>query len=828
MMRHLPVLRLPALVRGWPARSRPRAKVRVAMVAAGLLALTLTGFIGAGAAAHAATEGPYGGTAPAVPGTIFAENYDTGGQGVAYNVTSVNGTNNGYRSDGVDLEATTDPGGPANDLGWTATGQWFKYTINVQTAGSYTIGLRLASPAAVTDGLHIANSAGTNLSGNVNVPATGGYQTWVTTTTTVTLPAGTQTLTVDQDHGGWNINFLAFGLNGGGTGPGEAPYGGTPAAVPGTVQAENYDTGGQGVAYNVTAVNGSANSYRSDGVDLEATTDTGGGDDLGWTGAGQWFRYTVNVATAGMYTVGLRLASPAAVTDGLHIANSAGTNLSGNVNVPATGGYQTWTTVSATVTLPAGTQTLTVDQDHAGWNVNFLTFSLNGGGTGPGEAPYGGTPAAVPGTVQAENYDTGGQGVAYNVTSVNGSANTYRSDGVDLEATSDSGGGDDLGWTATGQWFRYTVNVATAGTYTVNLRLAAPTAVTDALHIANSSGTNLSGNVTAPATGGWQTWTTVAVSVTLPAGTQTLTVDQDNGGWNINYLTFATSSGGGTTYGGFPAGFWGNTSAIPSSPGGIEFDFINATNGAYPDSQVYWTVNGVTESVAQSPYYSMASCNSCRIYFHLGSATSLYNDFVELNSSGATINADTSRVDAFALPLAIHLHNADGTDTVVGENDSVFAESRTALFTQFQNSVPAVFQQLATIDAPYNIPSPADVAAFQPGGADASYMTSYAASLGDSETTQEVFGCQGGGTPALNGNAALCAGLNRCVAQFSATIQNTPSDYYQNAPCNYYSAFWHSVAVNGLQYGFAYDDDNGQSSDFNTTDAQYVQVAVGF
>ena len=208
----------------------------------------------------------------------------------------------------------------------------------------------------------------------MNVPATGGYQTWATVIATVTLPAGTQTLTVDQDNAGWNINFLAFGLNTS-TGGGEAPYGGTAAAVPGTVQAENYDTGGQGVAYNVTSVNGSANGYRSDGVDLEATTDTGGGYDLGWTAAGQWFKYTVNVATAGTYTVGLRLAAPAAVTDGLHIDNSAGTNLSGNVNVPATGGYQDWATVNATVTLPAGTQTLTVDQDNGGWNINYLTFT---------------------------------------------------------------------------------------------------------------------------------------------------------------------------------------------------------------------------------------------------------------------------------------------------------------------------------------------------------------------------------------------------------------------------------------------------------------------
>jgi beta-glucosidase len=161
--------------------------------------------------------------------------------------------------------------------------------------------------------------------------------------------------------------------------------------VPGTVQAANYDTGGQGVAYNVAAVNGSANSYRSDGVDLEASADTqdttaaGAPYDVGWTASGQWFKYTVQVATAGSYTVSFRVAAPGAVADALHIANSAGTNLSGSVAVPSTGGYQTWTTVTASVTLPAGAQTLTVDQDAAGWNLHYLAFTQgSGGGTPPG------------------------------------------------------------------------------------------------------------------------------------------------------------------------------------------------------------------------------------------------------------------------------------------------------------------------------------------------------------------------------------------------------------------------------------------------------------
>jgi len=324
------------------------------------------------------------------------------------------------------------------------------------------------------------------------------------------------------------------------------PFGGTPAPVPGLVQAANYDTGGQGQGFNVNSIQGNS-GYRSDAADLETTSDpqnntgAGGGFDIGWTGTGQWFDYTVNVAAAGTYTVSLRAASPSGVTDAVHLTDNTGGDISGPVNVPATGGFQTWTTVTTTVPLAAGVQTLRVCLDNGGWNLHFLSLATGSSGG----QPLGGTPAAIPGTVQAANYDNGGQGVGYSVNGVNGGANSYRLDGVDLENTGDTqgttgtGAAYNLGWTGAGQWFTYTVTVATAGTYTVNLRLASPNGVTDALHIADSSGTNLSGNVNAPASGGWQTWTTVTTHVTLPAGTQTLTLYQDNGGWNIHNLTFA-------------------------------------------------------------------------------------------------------------------------------------------------------------------------------------------------------------------------------------------------------------------------------------------------
>jgi hypothetical protein len=246
MMRHLSTPRQTAFASGRPARLR-FPKILAALTVAALSSAVM---VGAHSVASAAAEGPYGGTAAAVPGTVQAENYDTGGQGVAYNVTSVNGTGNSYRSDGVDLETTTDTGG-GYDLGWTAGGQWFKYTVNVATAGTYTVGLRLAAPSAVTDALHIASASGTNLSGNVNAPATGGYQAWTTVNVSVTLPAGTQTLTVDQDNAGWNINYLTFATGSGGTPP---PTGGslgsnvivfTPSESEATIQSQLNSLGSQ-------------------------------------------------------------------------------------------------------------------------------------------------------------------------------------------------------------------------------------------------------------------------------------------------------------------------------------------------------------------------------------------------------------------------------------------------------------------------------------------------------------------------------------------------------------------------------------------------------
>ncbi len=283
------------------------------------------------------------------------------------------------------------------------------------------------------------------------------------------------------------------------------------------------------------------------------------------------------------------------------------------------------------------------------------------------------------------------------------------------------------------------------------------------------------------------------------------------------------ASGG--SYGGFPASFWGDPSQIPAAHNVLELQILNRTNGQYPDSQVYYSFNGQMYSVASNPYFDMPVNSSGRMYFYLGSPTSQYQDFIEFTIGAAQFNGNTTRVDAWALPIVMHLHNHDGSDQTVGDSPLIFSEGRTATFNRFIASVPAPFQALAQAPyAPYRIIAPGSLPAFQPGGADADYMSSYAAQNGISATTQEIFGCSN----ALGAEPATCAALNRHVAGQPAAVQNDPAQYYTSAPANYYAKFWHDNAVDGLAYGFPYDDYAGQSSYITHNDPQYLQVAVGW
>ena len=131
--------------------------------------------------------------------------------------------------------------------------------------------------------------------------------------------------------------------------------------IPAKIEAESYD--GQS------------------GVQLEATQDTGGGDNVGWIDAGDWMEYTIGVATAGDFIVDYRIASLSTGGE-IHLLDGSSNLLTATV-LPVTGGWQTWTTVtSSTFSLPAGTSTIRVYANQSGWNFNWMEFkSVSSGGT---------------------------------------------------------------------------------------------------------------------------------------------------------------------------------------------------------------------------------------------------------------------------------------------------------------------------------------------------------------------------------------------------------------------------------------------------------------
>jgi hypothetical protein len=154
------------------------------------------------------------------------------------------------------------------------------------------------------------------------------------------------------------------------------PFHGSPSAIPGKIEAEDFDTGGEGVAYHDNDTGNNGNQYRTlEGVDIENCTDAGGGYNTGWTNPGEWLEYTVAVAAAGQYTIEARVASNSSGGN-FHIEFD-GVDKTGNIAVPITGGWQNWTTVSATVTLSAGTHIMRFVSGTSGYNVNYFNITAN-------------------------------------------------------------------------------------------------------------------------------------------------------------------------------------------------------------------------------------------------------------------------------------------------------------------------------------------------------------------------------------------------------------------------------------------------------------------
>jgi endoglucanase len=292
-----------------------------------------------------------------------------------------------------------------------------------------------------------------------------------------------------------SADFIKEILDGGVTEPPILDGPCTQLVVSGTLQAEGF--------------------CQASGITIETTQDVNGGDNIGYIDDGDYLTYNINMPQAGEATVTYRVASDGA--GGVIRLEKAGGDVSyGTVTVPNTGGWQAWQNISHTVSLPAGEQNIAITAEIGGWNLNYLSIST--------EEACTVDCIEIVGRVEAESFTA--------------------MDGVETEATQDTEGVNNVGWIDINDWMKYNVTLptSTSGQYEVSYRVASLNG--GSLKIEQSGGAVEFGNISFSATGGWQTWTTVSHTISLPADLTELAIaSTSTDGWNFNWFEIKAADG---------------------------------------------------------------------------------------------------------------------------------------------------------------------------------------------------------------------------------------------------------------------------------------------
>ncbi len=394
----------------------------------------------------------------------------------------------------------------------------------------------------------------------------------------------------------------------------QAPYLMALARIPGRIEAENYDIGGQGIAYHDNdPQSNTGNRYRTaEGVDIEVCEDTGNGYNVGWTLNREWLAYTVSVDSSGIYDLRLRAATESFGTQfHFELDNRPLTAISAGVN---TGGWQNWQDIVINdVVLEEGKHVLKLHFDANDLNTNYFEFynfrsleaaefniisaktsqdgnqiiaTFNKQLSGPLPASPAGFAVSVDqNNREIANYeiDTTGYQIILmldeeivsrdevlltysggEITAIDNSILTAFTDllienrvisavpgkieaedfslnmGFELENTTDTGGGQNLGFANNGDYVEYLLNVQHGGTYSVNYRVASAFNGGDIrTELISDDSTWVLHNVSFPLTGGWQTWTTVSSNASIPEGRFTLRIMVvSTKEFNLNWFSF--------------------------------------------------------------------------------------------------------------------------------------------------------------------------------------------------------------------------------------------------------------------------------------------------
>lgn len=149
----------------------------------------------------------------------------------------------------------------------------------------------------------------------------------------------------------------------------------TPASIPGIIEAENFDNGGEGIAYHDSDSKNDGDGYRiNEAVDIFDAT----GKYLVFNASpGEWYEYTVDVKQERTYNVNIDVATP---TEGGKFILKIGNVESDTIFVTSSGSWVNTTTVKTSIKPRAGIQVMRLSiLGYPAFNIDNMKFEVNTG-----------------------------------------------------------------------------------------------------------------------------------------------------------------------------------------------------------------------------------------------------------------------------------------------------------------------------------------------------------------------------------------------------------------------------------------------------------------